>query len=85
MLLLGFLRSSANFLAVGSIPSFSGARKRKRTLEDDDEAEDGKEADEEGHLEEEGHLDGELAPSESSGKRGTILITLRNVAPYTQW
>ena len=68
-LILGFLRSVKPFLAMGSIPQFNNARKRK--LNPDEEEEDS------GH--DSDNRNGE------EGRRGTILITLRNVAPYTQW
>ena len=73
-LILGFLRSVKPFLAMGSIPQFNYARKRKPNPDDDD---DDEEEEEDGH--DSGNRNGE------EGRRGTVLITLRNVAPYTQW
>lgn len=69
VLLLGFLRSAAHLLKRGPVPSLT-LRKKKRS--EDSDQEDGNSADE----------------AESSGPaetRGTILVTLRNVAPYTLW
>jgi 25S rRNA (uracil2634-N3)-methyltransferase len=70
MIILGFLRSCTPFLAVGPIPSVTQTLKRKQTSEDDDDA-----------MEDHEEKDGNLGTSE----RGTVLITLRNVVPYTQW
>ena len=57
------------------MPSFAPTCKRKRIPEDGDEViED--EADE-------GGLD--QSENTSTGQRGTVLVTLRNVAPYTEW
>ncbi|KAI0050617.1 hypothetical protein FA95DRAFT_1676641 [Auriscalpium vulgare] len=69
VLILGFLRSAERFLAVGPVPQVH-ARRRKKPSEDDDE-------------------DREMSETEQDGgdtrSRGTILITLRNVPPYTEW
>jgi 25S rRNA (uracil2634-N3)-methyltransferase len=79
MLILGFLRSCAPFLAAGPIPPFTHTRRRQQipegydeVMEDDADIEDS---------------DGGLVQLEnaSTGERGTVLVTLRNVAPYTQW
>lgn len=74
MLLLGFLRSSVPFLTVGPIPSILGRKRKQKLAEEDEEAE----ADNDSDVE-------EVPTRTSSGKRGTILVTLRNVVPYTQW
>lgn len=71
MLLLGFLRSAAKVLRRGSVPTFQRSRKRKAA--DDSEAEE----DENDAQDIEG--------STNSARRGTVLITLRNVPPYTLW
>ncbi|OSD06186.1 hypothetical protein PYCCODRAFT_1431997 [Trametes coccinea BRFM310] len=72
VLLLGFLRSAAPFLVLGAVPTVHKARKRKRNPEEDDSEDDA--------------ADG---PSRDTGPprktRGTILVTLRNVPPYTLW
>ncbi|KAF5368540.1 hypothetical protein D9758_002477 [Tetrapyrgos nigripes] len=76
MLILGFLRSAAKFLKSGTVPvvNRSGKKKRKPDDDEDDEAEEDREMD----------VD-EPAPHTNSSERGTILITLRNVSPYTLW
>lgn len=74
-LILGFLRSVKPFLATGSIPQLNTARKRKPNPDDDDE-------EEEEEMREGSGLGG---TGSKESRRGTILITLRNVAPYTQW
>ncbi|KAH9948188.1 hypothetical protein B0H21DRAFT_778015 [Amylocystis lapponica] len=72
MLILEFFRSAAGFLSSGPIPRVGGSRKRKRELDDEDEG---------AHL-----SDVEAQLDESAVKtRGTMLITLRNVPPYTLW
>ncbi|KAJ6523542.1 hypothetical protein B0H19DRAFT_648072 [Mycena capillaripes] len=76
LLILGFLRSAAAFLVNGSLPEIFSPKKRKR-LDDDDEAEEGEDTD-----------DMDVADKNiinAVACRGTILITLRNVVPYTQW
>ncbi|KAF7337571.1 DUF2431 domain-containing protein [Mycena sanguinolenta] len=72
MLILGFLRSAASFLTNGPVPEVF-SKKRKRS-DDDDEAEEDEDMN---------PLDDNVVRSVAS--RGTILITLRNVVPYTQW
>ncbi|KAJ7651562.1 hypothetical protein DFH06DRAFT_996076 [Mycena polygramma] len=76
LLILGFLRSAAGFLVNGSVPEIFNAKKRKRT--DDDEEEDDQDRDNDMDLEGENIF-------QPTSCRGTILITLRNVVPYTQW
>jgi 25S rRNA (uracil2634-N3)-methyltransferase len=79
MLILGFFRSAANLLTLGPLPSFSSAKKKKKPDDDDDDG-DG--------IVNEGLP---VGPDEESNlnsivqTRGTILITLRNVPPYTLW
>ncbi|PCH34086.1 hypothetical protein WOLCODRAFT_135495 [Wolfiporia cocos MD-104 SS10] len=75
VLILGFLRSAAGFLATGPVPVVMRPRKRKQS--DDEDEEDAAEGD----SGEEGDNDG-LGIAKA---RGTILITLRNVTPYTLW
>jgi 25S rRNA (uracil2634-N3)-methyltransferase len=74
---MSFLRSASNFLTLGPVPSFTPVRKRKSDEDDDDD--DDETAD--GVAEGSHQIDG----TESAKKRGTILITLRNVEPYTLW
>ncbi|KAL0066622.1 hypothetical protein AAF712_006426 [Marasmius tenuissimus] len=73
LLILSFLRSAAKVLKDGPIPDVtpSTGKKRKRK---DDEDEDEEESEEE-----------DIRELSSAGSRGTVLITLRNVAPYTLW
>lgn len=77
LLILGFLRSASNFLIEGPIPSVQQRHKRKRKPGEDDDDDDA--------------LDngaaGEKKPSldTETRSRGTVLITLRNVPPYTLW
>jgi 25S rRNA (uracil2634-N3)-methyltransferase len=80
MLVLGFLRSAANLLTLGPVPSFSFAKKKKKTDDDDEEdiGDEGLPAE----LQEE---TGFIIPHETVQTRGTVLITLRNVQPYTLW
>ena len=79
MLILGFFRSCAPFLAVGPIPPFTHTRRRQPIAEDDDEV-----MKDDADIE---NSDGGLVLLEntSNGERGTVLVTLRKVAPYTQW
>jgi len=71
VLILGFLRSAAKFLVRGPMPQLEASRKRKRHSEDDDDplADD----------------DQNEVVGAGGRARGTILITLRNVPPYTEW
>ena len=71
-MILDFLRSAPNILVDGPPPQAYRSRKRKRPQEEDDEEEEG------------GSMD-EVSQGDSTGSRGTILITLRNVLPYTTW
>ncbi|KAI0323058.1 hypothetical protein OF83DRAFT_1090509 [Amylostereum chailletii] len=72
VLILGFLRSAENFLVQGPVPQVIPRRKRKHNP-DDDEDEATRQTDDENETD------------EAIGARGTVLITLRNVAPYTEW
>ncbi|EKM61438.1 uncharacterized protein PHACADRAFT_156688 [Phanerochaete carnosa HHB-10118-sp] len=69
VLLLGFLRSAAHLLRRGQAPSLASRKKRQA---DSSDREDGESAD-------------EAEGSGSAEIRGTILVTLRNVPPYTLW
>ncbi|KAG5721890.1 UPF0617 protein [Termitomyces sp. T112] len=85
VLILGFLRSAAKILSVGPVPSFTTPRKRKKN--DDDDNDDECEAEDESmhaETEEEEHFKF-ITPKEAVKTRGTVLITLRNVVPYTLW
>jgi 25S rRNA (uracil2634-N3)-methyltransferase len=73
MLLLGFLKAVAPLLAPGVPPSVH-PRKPPRPAEDTDDSDTG-------------DVDDELVTNRRTGPptRGTVLITLRNVPPYTLW
>jgi 25S rRNA (uracil2634-N3)-methyltransferase len=71
VLILGFLRSAARFLVRGPEPQVQPSRKRKRPPNDDHD----------GYTDE----DNDQVVSTDGRARGTILITLRNVPPYTEW
>ncbi|KIY50491.1 hypothetical protein FISHEDRAFT_38857 [Fistulina hepatica ATCC 64428] len=73
VLLLDFFRSAAPFLVTGPIPVIGVLRKMRKKDEDDDENS--------GRSDEEPE-DGSDAPKTA---RGTLLVTLRNVPPYTLW
>ena len=70
VLLLAFLRSVAYVLRTGPVPVVQSSRKRKANDDSDDEREASAD---------------ETAPSKAVQHRGTVLITLRNVPPYTSW
>lgn len=81
MLILGFLLSASKVLSQGDVPSFSVSKKETKH-EDDDDPEETKPQVTEGNLVEENEF---LMPYEFVRTRGTVLITLRNVPPYTLW
>ena len=63
----------------GPVPSFIGPSKRKKKTLDDDDQDDVQEL---SNMDDDGQL---LLPLDATRTRGTVLITLRNVVPYTQW
>jgi len=63
----------------GPVPSFIGPSKRKKKTLDDDDQDDVQEF---SNTDDDGQL---LLPLDATRTRGTVLITLRNVVPYTQW
>jgi 25S rRNA (uracil2634-N3)-methyltransferase len=73
-LILGFFRSAAHFLVRGPVPKLTPSRKRKRKG---------------GNFRDREDCDSDYESLDSSVEqlpsRGTILVTLRNVPPYTQW
>ena len=75
VLILDFLRSSAPFLATGPVPVIMKPRKWK-TNPDEDEDDASGDA-------ETNSMEG--TNSSAVHSRGSILITLRNVPPYTLW
>jgi len=72
LLLLGFLRSSANLLTRGAKPVAHTKRRKLRIEPDDLESSDEEEEE-------------NIIAEKQRGTRGTILVTLRNVKPYTEW
>ncbi|KAI0271481.1 hypothetical protein BC834DRAFT_859845 [Gloeopeniophorella convolvens] len=69
LLVLGFLRSAAGLLVRGPVPQRQVSRRRTRPSEEDDD-----------------DAAGASDSAAASGRaRGTILVTLRNVPPYTEW
>ncbi|KAF8079115.1 hypothetical protein FPV67DRAFT_96949 [Lyophyllum atratum] len=82
VLILAFLRSASKVLSLGPIPSFTTPKKPKKGEDDEEE-----EKEEEAmlvELEEDGGYEF-IVPEEVVETRGTVLITLRNVVPYTLW
>ena len=74
LLLLGFLRSAALFLPVGPKPSVAPPRKKR----DSDDEGDG----DSDHVDSQGV---DASDTRDIPTRGSILVTLRNVPPYTHW
>lgn len=74
LLLLGFLRSAANFLTLGPKPSVTSSKKKKQ-----------KDSDDEGEADNGSENGNQVESTSSHTTRGTILVTLRNVSPYTLW
>jgi 25S rRNA (uracil2634-N3)-methyltransferase len=75
VLILEFLRSASKILQRGSIPSVTGPSRKKKQESDSD-----KEGDNMSLHSEPSDMDEQCLPS-----RGTVLITIRNVVPYTHW
>lgn len=75
VLILGFLRSVVGCLAEGTIPTPNLSRKPKRPVDDDDDD----------NVNDDEDIIDASSPSTGQGARGTVLITLRNVPPYTNW
>jgi hypothetical protein len=71
ILILGFLRSVSGFLVKGPPPTLGSLKKKGKTREEKDDTD--VDSDQEGGSRE------QTGPS-----RGTVIITLRNVAPYTE-
>lgn len=83
MLILDFLRSVSKILSLGAIPSFAVSRKKRKKTEDDDE----EDADIEQNISKDNPTEETefVIPEDRAATRGTVLITLRNVSPYTLW
>jgi hypothetical protein len=71
-LILGFLRAASGCLRSGHIPPAQFTKKKQKLAKDSDEDDDEP-------------VDAEEASNLITVYRGTVLITLRNVAPYTLW
>lgn len=82
MLILGFLRSAAPFLRDGPIPTV--VKRKKKTVGEESASEDEASRQEVIISEDEDTIP-DSTHAQSSDGRGTILITLRNVHPYTEW
>ena len=82
LLILGFLRSAANLLTLGPVPSFSSEKKKRKPDDDDEDDVVDQALAAPLDLQEE---NGFITQNETVQTRGTILITLRNVPPYTLW
>ncbi|KAJ7897263.1 hypothetical protein B0H14DRAFT_3853471 [Mycena olivaceomarginata] len=78
LLILGFLRSAAGFLGSGPVPEIFSPKKRKQPDDDDEAEEDENMSDDHTNLDDDNIVTAVAA-------RGTILLTLRNVVPYTSW
>ena len=63
-------------LQPGSTPSFTSTRRKKAGSDDESELPDTGYEDED---------DVGLSQTSNMKTRGTVLITLRNVSPYTEW
>jgi 25S rRNA (uracil2634-N3)-methyltransferase len=77
LLLLGFLQSAAKVLRIGPIPSVTGSA-RKKVKEDSD-------TDNGSNNEDDVENPNDVDEHQTLAMRGTVLITLRNVVPYTLW
>jgi len=70
LLVLGFLRSVSGFLVRGPPPTFGSLKKKRKAREEEDDTDV--------------DSDKEAGPSGQTGpSRGTAIITLRNVPPYS--
>lgn len=78
LLVLAFLRSAASVLATGFIPTIF--KPRKRTKDEDDDG-----SDKDDSVQQEPEDEDEDMLNAVKKTRGSVLITLRNVSPYTLW
>ncbi|KAI0783398.1 hypothetical protein C8Q75DRAFT_784008 [Abortiporus biennis] len=74
ILLLGFFTSCSKFLCPGPVPVMHVKKKKKSPEDDEDESK--QDDNEEEDL---------MGSSDTIRPRGTVLVTLRNVSPYTLW
>ena len=71
LLILGFLRSVSGFLVRGSAPTLGSLKKKGKAREEEDDTDV--------------NPDQEAESSGNTGSsRGSVIITLRNVPPYTE-
>ncbi|KAH8101344.1 hypothetical protein DFH11DRAFT_1751403 [Phellopilus nigrolimitatus] len=87
VLILGFLRSVGPFLVQGTIPAITVRRKKKKSANDSGSEDEGPIVDDDDSISEDEELGTEESQSLSKrdGTRGTVLVTLRNVHPYSEW
>ncbi|TFK42031.1 hypothetical protein BDQ12DRAFT_624905 [Crucibulum laeve] len=86
VLILDFLRSAAKILRQGPVPSVVVPRKKKKSADDDDDDEEAPPPEDTGIPTFDENEDYQFfVPDDTVKPRGTVLITLRNVAPYTIW
>ena len=69
LLILGFLRSVSGFLARGPPPTLGNRKKKGKVQEEDSDSDSDQEGESRG---------------QGGSSKGTVIITLRNVAPYTE-
>jgi len=69
-MILGFLRSVSGFLVRGPPPTLGSRKKKGRVQDGEDDT--GSDSDQEGE-----------SGGQAGSSRGTVIITLRNVPPYT--
>ncbi|KLO09267.1 hypothetical protein SCHPADRAFT_573956 [Schizopora paradoxa] len=84
LLLLGFLRSVGGFLVQGPIPKLAGSKSRKGK-DNASESEDEPQSDYDDMFDDEMAVERSSSQRSKSSSRGTVLVTLRNVPPYTEW
>lgn len=84
VLLLGFLQSAARMLKSGPIPSVHKPKRKKRNDDDEDDEELPMQDGFVTGLDDTEELQFLSQPADEES-RGTVLVTLRNVIPYTQW
>lgn len=82
VLILGFLRAVPSVLKKGPVPQITAVKKKKSKDDDEDDEEEDQDKD----MGSEDGQEQDVPPVNlRDGTRGTVLITLRNVIPYTLW
>lgn len=84
LLILRFLVSVAPYLTRGPVPAYAANEKRKPRHDSDDESDDEVDDETAAFLASIPEADGER-PLTPPARQGSVLITLRNVPPYTLW